>query len=837
LSVEEAAKSKLKRRKEMLKRITAIMVFVLIGLFIIWNAPIVLAAQSTQVPLAGSAIPKFKQQLPALSIAPQNSTITTVLGNQPLSLTMCEFWAKVLPPGTVAAGAQPKTRVWGYIVGNTCPPNGPNDPAIDTYIGPVIVNQRDPLDACDTGTSKCTVQTAKTCTTDSDCRIPTTITWVNNLGSAATTQVLAYRYSTDQTLHWADPSGLMCMMDMCNMMSGKCSYDAAISCTTDAQCMSMIPAPGSDCAQNYAGPVPAVAHLHGGEVPAEIDGSPDSWFLSQAAAGYQTHGHKFYSFDNNVNGNYAIYKYPNSQEAAPIWFHDHTLGATRLNVYMGLAGAYFIQDPNLSLPANLQPLNETIPLVLQDRMFDTSGQLFFPADSAGGILWALNPEHPYWVPEFVGDTIVVNGKAWPFINVQAKRYRFLFLNGSNARTYEMFFVNPVTKVKGPPMWVISTDGGYLDTPVKIDPALGQKLVMQPGERYGVIIDFTNFPNQNLILRNTGRTPYPKGAPPTGSTLGQLVQFRVGNVVADTSYNPASGIPLRTIVNPGPNQVDQRIVRLTTNGVPPAAPAKIRQLTLNEIMGMPVTAIDPVTGLTTAYPGGPLEILVNNTKWSGASPRTYGDFTPITVNGVTTSYSELPVEGDTEVWEIVNLTADAHPIHLHLVQFQLINRQNFNVNNYTGAYNAAFPCTPVPPATTCVGAFIPAFGPPMDYDPLLNPLSGGKYGGNPDIAPYLQNGAKLPLPQERGWKDTVITYPGQVTRIAVRWAPTSLPTTTAASMLYYPFDASGDNYLYNYVWHCHIVDHEDNEMMRPDVVQLNSSAPVPAARPLVKGTNY
>jgi FtsP/CotA-like multicopper oxidase with cupredoxin domain len=146
-------------------------------------------------------------------------------------------------------------------------------------------------------------------------------------------------------------------------------------------------------------------------------------------------GHGYYTVPG-ASVNASLYKYPNVQEAAPIWFHDHTLGATRLNVYAGLAGAYYIVDPTLNLPANLQPVSEVVPLVLQDRMFDTNGQLFFQADSAGGLLWATNPEHPYWSPEFVGDTIVVNGKAWPYLNVQAKRYRFLFLNGSNARTYK-----------------------------------------------------------------------------------------------------------------------------------------------------------------------------------------------------------------------------------------------------------------------------------------------------------------------------------------------------------------------------------------------------------------
>jgi spore coat protein A, manganese oxidase len=786
--------------------------------FTLLSAGSTLAAQSPQIPIAGKAIPQFMQPLPTLSVAPQNSTMHTVFGNQPLTIRMCEFQAAVLPVGTITPGVQPLTWVWGYLVDptgtSTCTQlvdmhKNPATGAVDTYIGPVIVNQRG-------GAS-------------------TDVTWVNDLGSAATTNVLAIKYSTDQTLHWADPLAAWTSANMCMMKVEMCMFFNPATGLNN-QCY---PAPGDPCAQNYAGPVATVPHLHGGEQPAEIDGGPDAWFTSDGAY----HGLKYYS-SGGAAGNAAIYKYPNTQEAAPLWFHDHTLGATRLNVYAGLAGANYIYDPALNLPANLQPLNEVVPLVLQDRMFDVNGQLFFPSDSAGGVLWALNPEHPYWVPEFVGDTIVINGKAWPYLNVQPKRYRFLFLNGSNARTYEMFLVNPVTKVMGPPMWVIGTDGGYLDAPAKIDPNAAKpaqnKLLIQPGERYEVIIDFSGFAGQTLVVKNTGRTPFPKGAAPQGTTLGQMMQFRVSATpITDASYNPdpatGGGQPLRT-----GTQTIARLANPATGTIAPGVTvAKTRELTLNEIMGMPMTAIDPVTGLLTAYPGGPLEILVNNTKWSGKAhgAPARGDFTPVSVNGVTYYFSELPREGDTEIWEVVNTTADAHPIHLHALQFQIINRQNYNTTSYTAAYGAAFgtdPTLPPLPATCMPGMFCPAYGPPLNYNPSA--ATGGKFGGNPDVTPYLQGMAMPPDPSEAGWKDTVIMYPGQVTRIAARWAPNDLPINTPAAGLYYPFDPSGEG-MFNYVWHCHIIDHEDNEMMRPDMIQLNPLALAPALRPLVKGVNY
>ena len=210
---------------------------------------------------------------------------------------------------------------------------------------------------------------------------------------------------------------------------------------------------------------------------------------------------------------------------------------------------------------------------------------------------------------------------------------------------------------------------------------------------------------------------------------------------------------------------------------------------------------PQTVGGVAYLGGPIEVLVNNSKWAGIRP----DGTPIpgSTPDLQGNYlTELPKVGATEVWDIINLTADAHPIHLHLVQFQLVHRQGFNVNKYTKMYNGRFPGGGMDPMTGQpypAGVFMPAYGPPLNY------FTGtpGILGGNPDITPYLQGPARPPEPNETGWKDTVIMYPGEVTRIVVRWANQSGGP--------YPFDATAGP---GYVWHCHIVDHEDNEMMRP-----------------------
>jgi spore coat protein A len=724
-----------------------------------------MAAQSPRVPLNAKSLPQFVDAVPNL-LATESLIVDD--GATQIDLEMREQVCNVLPIGAVAGYTG--TRVWSYLK--------PGQSNRTSYLGPVILAHRG---------------------------IPTQIKFTNQLGDSSNA-IDAYRYSTDQSLHWANPEG-----NMYAHMAGIATYNTAR-------------------AENYLGSIPAVPHLHGGYVPPVLDGGPDAWFLSDGSkvgAGY-------YSMDGTAPKNYCIYRYPNDQEGTLIWFHDHTLGATRLNVYCGLAGAHLIVDPADTLFGNLP---ELVPLVIQDRMFDTNGQLFFPADSAGGVLWALNPQHPYWVPEFIGDVICVNGKSWPYMKVDEKRYTFMIINGSNARTYEFYLIDPISNNFGPPLWVIATDGGYLDVPAKIDPAAAtnNRMVMMPGERYWIIVDFAGYsqgvkgPNGSRysgkwLLRNSAKAPYPGGTSPQGSTTARIMQFVVTKgTVTDGSYNPASGAPLRPTM-----------IRLST-----AMATKTRQLTLNEIAMPPQTAIDPVTGVMTKYPGGPTEILVNNTKWTGEritgiDPNTMMYMSePIDsswpADNAGNLLSEVPTEGETEIWEIVNTTMDAHPIHTHLAQFQLLSRQAYDAKKYFNAYSAAF--TGGFDFTTglqaLAGVFVPAWGPPLKYNDLL----GGKIGGNPDVTPFLKGAAQGPLPQEYGWKDTVMAPPGMVTRFIVRWGPQSLPANTPATQATLPFDPAvlGGGY----VWHCHIVDHEDNEMMRPDKITPQAGA----TRTYIIGTNY
>jgi FtsP/CotA-like multicopper oxidase with cupredoxin domain len=553
---------------------------------------------------------------------------------------------------------------------------------------------------------------------------PTHVRYVNNLVNPAGGPLFVQgQVPTDQTIHWANPLNTP---------------------------------PSND---PYLGPVPASVHLHGGEMPSAFDGGPDAWWTSG----------KVYKGPGYVSDQFV---YPNGQDGCTLFYHDHALGMTRLNVYAGLAAFYLLLDPALE-PANLPGGSADTPsdvyghsyqmgLALQDKSFDADGQLFF--DHAG-----INPEHPLWVPEFFGNTIVVNGKTWPYLNVEPRRYRFRMVNGSNARFYHMRLVREHTGAPGPKFWQIATDGGLLDHPVVVSDAAdptGIVLTMAPGERTEIVVDFSGYEGGDLILTNDANTPFPDGDLVDVNT-SVMMQFRVGTTVtggADPSLALSTATSLRT----------RPIERL--------APRPItRALTLNEEMGG----------------GGPLAMFVNNTMWAHHS-------------------SENLKIGDTEVWEVINLTADTHPMHVHLYQFQMLDRQDFDVAGYEALY----------------GAPVAGMGPPLPYG-LLDATTGNKLGGNPDVTPFLLGSATGPDANEYGWKDTFRMNPGQVTRIIVRVAPQDADAQAAAAgkvvapgLNLYPFEpwtdmGMTDSFGYpggpGYVWHCHITDHEDNEMMRPMMV--------------------
>ncbi len=518
----------------------------------------------------------------------------------------------------------------------------------------------------ETGKLTCDFRSSPGPTFEAKRHIPVNVQWINDLTGP---QPLA----VDPTIHWADPNDIPMPMPPFPPFP-----------------------PGFPSAQS---PVPIVTHLHGGETEPSSDGYPEAWYT----AGEAITGPAFIK---------SRYHYANEQEPTTLWYHDHALGITRLNVLMGLAGFYILRDPHNPLDGKDSELPQDkyeIPLVIQDRSFNDDGSLSFPSTG-------VNPDiHPYWTPEFFGDCIMVNGRVWPNLNVEPRQYRFRVLNGSNARFYNLMFSNRM------PFKQIGTDGGYLPRPIQL-----VSLLIAPAERVDILVDFSQLaPGTKLTLTNTANAPFPDGDPPDPQTTGQLLQFTILD-------KPAILPP------PLPEDLNY-LVPLNCN-------SKIRTLTLFEVGG----------------PNGPLEVLLNGQNWHS----------PV---------SEQPLAGTTEDWQIVNLTMDAHPIHLHLIQFRLVSRQDFLVEKYTDDWLAL------------------NGQPPLEHPTKVL-----------QVEPYLLDGPIKPPAHENGWKDTIQAYPGQVTTIRVRFAPQHVEISVPGKNRF-PFNPAARP---GYVWHCHILDHEDNDMMRP-----------------------
>jgi spore coat protein A, manganese oxidase len=426
--------------------------------------------------------------------------------------------------------------------------------------------------------------------------------------------------------------------------------------------------------------VRTVTHVHGAQVMPDSDGYPDAWVTSDGRAGLVR------AADPCI--------YPNDQPATTLWYHDHAIGITRLNIYAGLAGFYLIRDPeedSLNLPSG--PYE--IPLMIQDRSFNADGSLSYPL--------APNGTHPAWMQEFFGNAICVNGKATPFLEVEPRKYRFRMVNGSNSRFYHLTVVpadisgKPTGKpADAPPFIQIGSDGGLLPTPLKM-----HHLIFSPGERFDIVIDFSQHKGANLALTNDAPAPYARGGEIVPS---DVMLFKVTKLLAgtDTSSLPETLRPFS----------------------PLDAADAVRERTLA------LTEMDrPSDGYTMIG-------LLDQKHWDD----------PIT---------EDPKAGSTEIWSFANTTGDVHPIHLHLVQFQVLNRQPFDTKAYLQTGKLVFTNIPMPPESN----------------------------------------------ERPAWKDTIKTYSGYVTRVIARF---DLPRGVQAK--------SGDEF--RYVWHCHVLEHEDNEMMRP-----------------------
>ena len=746
-----------------------------------WTSGAALAA----TPLDPTLIPKYVTPLVIPPVMNSTGTPNTY------DIAVREFKQQILPAG------HPATRVWSY--GPTADPIPAVAPAANSQFNypaytietnantPVNVRWRNELVAIDPGTGH---------------------PYPN--GDPRRT-FLPHFLPLDQTLHWANPPASGCMDG-----------------TNRPDCATLNPFP-------YQGPVPMVTHLHGAHVDPHSDGYPEAWWLPAASnipAGYARTGTIFDDATGTNPGNlgYADYTYRNDQPATTLWFHDHSLGITRANVYAGPAGFWLIRggandgakngatNQPAVLPGPAPVAGETvaalntpsnpvrnkireIPIVIQDRSFNTDGTLDYPDsrtffDGFAGPYVPYSDIAPTWNPEAFFNTMVVNGTTWPTMQVAPAKYRLRLLNGCNSRFLNLALFElkqtPNNKTKYGaelPMYQIGAEQGFLPKVVEIKsgfatflpgngtipkrtkaPRDQQALLMGLAERADIIVDFSGFANGTIIRMINTAPDAPFGGfpdlPADPQTTGQVMEFVVNSALTLPS-DATTTSPFNLVLN-----TEQ----------PLGAPTVTRKVSLNEEESTTV-CVDPLTnlvipGATPPNCGAGVPIAPKAAKLGVVDltspaapvgiPLAWSDETSVSQPAqitlqsgavMTINVSENPTAGNNEIWEIYNFTVDAHPIHLHLVRFEVINREIFD----------------------------PLFGIPGTFR-NKRPTRQGHQVFDPLSA------ITSPEAGETGYKDTVIAYPGQITRVKA------------------VFDISG-----LYVWHCHILEHEDNEMMRPFVV--------------------
>ena len=457
-----------------------------------------------------------------------------------------------------------------------------------------------------------------------------------------------------------------------------------------------------------------VVHLHGGLTPAVFDGWAENLFAP---------------------GQDAEFHYPMNQRAAQLWYHDHVMGITKLDVYAGLAGLWIVRDDRereLGLPEG--PPFE-VPLLIQDRNFDLDehGRL------NGRLVHKTDPEVMEAFPPFT----VVNGKVWPVLEVQPSTYRLRVLNGSNARTYRLVLLRD-----GAPeldrITQIGTDHGLLRTPVTV-PADG--LVLASAERADLLVDFSDLPpGSELTVLNTAAAPFDGSAFPAAEAESaadlegllpypEVLRIRVVGEATSrrsiprelaTDFEPASEEALA-----GARQRAVALVERELDGEP-------NMLTMRELA-----------------PAGDAEDAPLLTVTDGAETARYR----VVAAHFEDATTFFPMLGELEVWQLINLTGDTHPIHLHLDPFQIVTRRPIRYEIPDGGIGERELA-----ATVTLER-----GPDDELDHRIDD-------------------------NERGLKDTIRVNPNEIVEIAVRFT----------------------TYSGRYMYHCHILEHEDRDMMRPFV---------------------
>jgi len=486
--------------------------------------------------------------------------------------------------------------------------------------------------------------------------------------------------------------------------------------------------------------VRAVPHLHGGNVPNVFDGYPETWTTPDG----QRNPDPAVPYPADGSGDTIRYRYPNTQPAAQLWYHDHAIGITRLNVYAGLASLYTIRDDTEAglLEGNVadgEPAlpsgDYEVPLVLQDKSFAADGSLHYPDGLPVGGEDFPESAAASVVPSFLGDTAVVNGTVWPSLEVEPRKYRFRLVNGCNSRFLDLKLVEWDedshtfdVDAPGPAFTLVGTGGGLVERPVEVE----DRLLLNPANRYDVVVDFSGHEGQDFLLHNDDRGP-PRTMTQAGgrAPLPEFVVFRVADT---TPTEPDQPLPdsLATVPDLGP-------------------PDEERYFTLEageDEFGRRMLLLNDLEVAGSAEPG-------DAERWTDPASTTV-------------------TEGETQVWHFINLTDVFHPIHLHLIQFQIVGRKAFDASRF---------------------------------------VSDGRPLG--DLEEYV--GEDRPLTAyQGGWHDTVAVRPHEVTQVKATWGefPTDDGTIFADHV---DPDSEGDLYP----WHCHVLEHEDHEMMLPYVVHPRS----------------
>ncbi|GAB4281461.1 MAG: multicopper oxidase domain-containing protein [Deferrisomatales bacterium] len=629
-------------------------------------------------------------------------------------------------------------------------------------------------------------------TVETRSHVPVRVRWINGLVDEKG-RYRKHLLPVDQTVHWANPP-MECILGE----------------------------PRTDCAgfsgELYEGPVPIVTHVHGAHVDGHSDGYPEAWWLPAAKnlpKGYATSGTLFDDATGTNPGDlgYADYVYRQDQPATTLWYHDHTLGMTRLNVYAGPAGFWLIRggahdvvddtstpdagDGVLPGPApqagqSVLQLNvpgeaardgiREIPVVIQDRSFNKNGSLFYPKFRAFfegvrkkdlKIDFAPSSDVlPHWQPEAFFNVMVVNGVSWPELEVAPALYRLRLLNGCNSRFLWLKVDDPEVE-----MWQIGAEQGFFPAPVKLNDldldASGDgtaQVLLALAERADVLVDFRGLADGTVVhLRNIGPDePFGGGVPGVDfepadpGTTGQVMRFVVdGSLLGKSPTDPGGASPATDPANLA-LQAEGRL----------GGTDLVRDVSLNEgasevvcvcadaeeELAVPIRQVDclddPAAACPTEFPYivefAPKEALLGTVDFSGGPAGVPLKWTDL-------SGESAPVDVTLQSGERVSIYVTENPT--------VGDVEEWNIYNFT-----------------------------EDAHPIHLHLVRFEVVGRERIGGGASIVGKDPLPWETGFKDTVIAYPGEITTVKAL------------------FDVAG-----LYVWHCHIVEHEDNEMMRPFVV--------------------